>query len=57
MLLERLFSEACALGMRRIVLEVRTDNSGAIGLYEKHGFATLRRLGHFYRDGCDALLM
>lgn len=56
-LLERLVNEACALPMRRIVLEVRTDNKGAIHLYEKHGFVTLRRLAGFYRDGCDALLM
>ncbi len=44
-------------GFREMVLEVRVDNIGAIALYEKRGFKPLKHLKHFYRDGCDALLM
>jgi putative acetyltransferase len=48
------------LGLRRIQLEVYTDNAAAIALYHKHGFVregTLR--GFAFRDGdyVDAYLM
>lgn len=44
-------------GADRIVLEVRTSNEAAIGLYEKAGFKITGRLENYYGDGEDAYLM
>lgn len=49
--------ELLALGFKRVLLEVRTDNEAAIALYKKMGFSELKKLKAFYRDGCDAYLM
>ncbi|CZE49916.1 GNAT family N-acetyltransferase [Campylobacter geochelonis] len=38
-------------------LEVRTDNTKAINLYEKLGFKSIKTLPKYYDDGCDAFLM
>lgn len=38
-------------------LEVRTDNIGAIALYERTGWARCGERRRYYSDGCDALLM
>ena len=35
-------------------LEVRVDNTAALALYARHGYARLRRLVGFYEDGSDA---
>lgn len=47
-----------AAGDRRVVLEVRTDNEAAIGLYQSSGF---RRIGlrrkYYQPSGADALTM
>jgi [ribosomal protein S18]-alanine N-acetyltransferase len=37
-------------------LEVRTDNSPAIALYERLGFTLTTRRKAYYRDGTDALI-
>jgi [ribosomal protein S18]-alanine N-acetyltransferase len=38
-------------------LEVRVDNVAAIRLYEKHGFAVIAKLAHYYQDGADGVRM
>jgi ribosomal-protein-alanine N-acetyltransferase len=44
-------------GIRKVKLEVRVSNLGAIGLYEKLGFETKKVLTKYYADGEDAYLM
>lgn len=44
-------------GCRICRLSVRTTNTAAIRLYEKHGFRTFRRLRNYYADGSEALWM
>ncbi len=41
----------------RVLLEVRRDNVGAIGLYERFGFTTIDVRAGYYLDGADALVM
>jgi ribosomal-protein-alanine N-acetyltransferase len=57
-LLQALVDEAERRGQRRVVLEVRDDNSRAITLYERFGFrrAGVRR-GYYQPSGADALVM
>lgn len=57
LLLSAMFGELHARGVRRCVLEVRTDNAGAIALYLRHGFHAVKTIKGFYKDGCDALFM
>ncbi|MFM2161616.1 MAG: hypothetical protein RLZZ383_1128, partial [Pseudomonadota bacterium] len=38
-------------------LEVRTDNSGAIALYEGDGWTSVGCRRGYYADGCDAWVM
>jgi len=57
MLLKRAISELALLGFGTLLLEVRTDNKAAIGLYKKIGFNEIKMLKAFYKDGCDAHLM
>ncbi len=38
-------------------LEVRTTNSGAIQLYERNKFMSVKIIPDYYHDGCDALVM
>lgn len=44
-------------GVRRINLEVRTSNEGAIKLYERMGFERRRLIPQYYADKEDAYLM
>lgn len=44
-------------GCQRMHLEVREDNTPAITLYERYGFARLGRQKNYYNDGTAALLM
>jgi [ribosomal protein S18]-alanine N-acetyltransferase len=46
---------ARAHGAAFMRLEVRTDNAGAIALYEKNGYRLFGRIEDFYEDGADAL--
>ena len=51
--------EAAERGARRrgcdaMRLEVRTDNSAAIALYEKRGYRRCERIHGFYENGADA---
>lgn len=41
-------------GCRSLRLEVRTDNAGAIALYECQGFRRIGRYVGYYEDGADA---
>lgn len=56
-LLELVSKELVYLGFKRLLLEVRIDNSTAISLYKKLGFNVVKNLKAFYLDGCDAYLM
>ena len=54
-LLRQLISAA---GDRRLLLEVRTDNAAAIGLYASEGFITLGvRRRYYEQSGADAFTM
>ena len=58
MLLRDCFSFSSERGLKLVVLEVRTSNHGAIKLYEKVGFKTLRVRKKYYSDtGEDAYVM
>ena len=39
------------------LLEVRSDNDAAIGLYERLGFRSVGTRAAYYADGADAVLM
>lgn len=57
-LLARLVVEASRRGCRQLDLEVRADNTVAIGLYERHGFVAIgRRRGYYQPSGTDAVVM
>ncbi|MBC7081306.1 MAG: ribosomal protein S18-alanine N-acetyltransferase [Thermoplasmatales archaeon] len=43
--------------VRRIFLEVRVDNEGAIKFYQKNGFAIKDIIEDFYTDGSPAYIM
>lgn len=49
--------QAHSLGLDRLTLEVRTDNSSALALYSSEGFEVVRTLHGYYHDGADALYM
>jgi ribosomal-protein-alanine N-acetyltransferase len=46
--------EARRAGAQRLRLEVRVDNSAAIGLYEGHGYRPIARIDAYYEDGAAA---
>jgi ribosomal-protein-alanine N-acetyltransferase len=57
-LLMALLGVADSRGAAHVDLEVRADNSAAITLYERHGFAPLGlRRGYYQPSGADALVM
>ena len=52
------FLKACGLrGLKRIELEVRTTNTGAIRFYQRYGFMISHTLPRFYTDGEDGYKM
>ena len=56
-LLKALFSALVDKDVREVTLEVRTDNSGAIELYSRFGFALESTVRQYYSDGSDGLRM
>jgi ribosomal-protein-alanine N-acetyltransferase len=46
-----------AAGVEAILLEVAVDNAPALAFYQRHGYATLRRLPRYYNTGADAWRM
>ena len=58
LLLETLISEATALGITALTLEVRSQNHAAISLYKKLGFETCgHRKNYYHKPTDDALVM
>lgn len=55
-LLDGFIAQSRGLG-REVWLEVHRLNSGALGLYRKHGFQEVGRRHRYYADGDDAILM
>ncbi|MHA2249121.1 MAG: GNAT family N-acetyltransferase [Candidatus Kariarchaeaceae archaeon] len=43
--------------VKKITLEVRESNSGAIGMYKTLNFISAKILSHYYSDGENAILM
>jgi ribosomal-protein-alanine N-acetyltransferase len=57
LLLARVEQEARAGGARRLLLEVREDNVGALAFYARRGFTELSRRPRYFRDGSAAVVM
>jgi ribosomal-protein-alanine N-acetyltransferase len=53
-LLEAAERAALDHGCRALRLEVRVDNTAAIGLYERAGYRRIGRYAAYYEDGADA---
>lgn len=53
-LLEQAERSAKGRGCKALRLEVRVDNSVAIGLYERRDYRRFGRIAGFYEDGADA---
>ena len=56
-LLVDVLEQALRSGCRRVTLEVRESNEGAIRLYRKYGFAPVTRRRGYYEEGEDAVVM
>ncbi|MDP9054914.1 MAG: ribosomal protein S18-alanine N-acetyltransferase [Acidobacteriota bacterium] len=56
-LLTRLLASLRRRGFPAVSLRVRLDNLTAIRLYQKLGFARIRRVNNYYDDGAPALRM
>jgi len=50
-------SRAASRGVEQMILEVRTDNAAAIGLYRAYGFAEISRRNDYYGRGRHAMIM
>jgi ribosomal-protein-alanine N-acetyltransferase len=57
-LLQTLLADAAARGCDHVDLEVRSDNAGAIAMYERFGFRSVGvRRSYYQPSGTDALVM
>lgn len=56
-LLAAVHAQAADGGADRLLLEVREDNTEAIGFYARHGFTELGKRARYYRDGTTALVL
>lgn len=57
LLLDELIGTARSCACTQLVLEVRSDNDAAIGLYEHRGFVPISSRSDYYAPGVDALIM
>jgi [ribosomal protein S18]-alanine N-acetyltransferase len=55
-LLQQMEKDSVDLSFAKIRLEVRSDNSAAITLYEKSGYRKIGEKAGYYEDGQDALV-
>jgi ribosomal-protein-alanine N-acetyltransferase len=56
-LLDEVIAHAPSTGADRMLLEVRSDNKGALSFYAARGFVEIDRRARYYRDGTDAVVM
>ena len=56
-LLKQFIVEAVLNNIKKIDLEVRTDNNKAIKFYQKHGFKIIDKINNFYQNQEDAYTM
>jgi [ribosomal protein S18]-alanine N-acetyltransferase len=56
-LLKQLIAETILNNIKKIELEVRTDNNKAIKFYQKHGFKIIDKINKFYQNQEDAYTM
>lgn len=57
-LMNALVDEACRQGANRMLLEVRVDNTAALGLYRRLGFERIGLRRRYYQpEGVDAYVM
>lgn len=56
-LLEAVIGDAAGRGVSRLHLEVSAENTAALALYEKAGFARTGLRRKYYRNGADAVTM
>ena len=57
LLVQDLISKLPSLSRKRLTLEVRPDNEGALALYHSFGFKRVRIKHGYYHDGSNALYM
>ncbi|MCZ4499196.1 MAG: ribosomal protein S18P -alanine acetyltransferase [Marmoricola sp.] len=56
-LLAAVVAHAPSTGADRMLLEVRSDNRGALAFYASRGFVEIDRRARYYKDGTDAVVM
>ncbi|HEY0904850.1 MAG TPA: GNAT family N-acetyltransferase [Marmoricola sp.] len=56
-LLDEIVAEAPGTGANRLLIEVREDNTGALGFYAGRGFVEVDRRPRYYRDGTTAVVL
>jgi ribosomal-protein-alanine N-acetyltransferase len=57
LLLEKLIAIAVSHECSQLLLEVRSDNVSALGMYERFGFESISKRRDYYASGVDALIM
>lgn len=56
-LLDEVITLAVSARVDRLLLEVREDNTAALGFYAAHGFVAVDRRPRYYRDGASAVVL
>jgi len=56
-LITRFLKEIAIQNIKKVELEVRINNEGAIKFYKRHGFAITETIKGFYQTGEDACIM
>ena len=57
LLLKELIAIAVRHECSQLLLEVRSDNESALGMYERFGFESISKRRDYYASGADALIM